>query len=1063
MVDNTVQEDAEGWDNDSNHNPKKRANSGAFEIEDDFHTSTLLDISSVECGGFDDGDRYCQGWKKEAKTSVSFISFDMNELKLHIRIDHDIIQADIIQIANIFSNVAKTKVYITFNYPPTFLRDATPEDISKPNDWLESESFDLSHSYGRYHRIGAFDNIHKQCAQYGMVYRLSISEPKHIEAFFRGTRDRLELACLVEEKDDDPLYAFEMNEFTWALGKMSIEVGFQAQALVVPNGLLPKDIIELSQVIQETELRLGVGIASQAIRLLRNCELNRGPFCRYKGLEMVSLFDVKSILQDYAGDETELIMFKRQDQPPIHSVFLTPSYGIRLEGPNHDQGNRILRQYQGYEKYFLRTRFIEEDGSDLSIRSDYSVDSQLMLKDRYGNALKREGILVAGRRFYFLAYSNSGLKELTSWFVCSFTKDSGETLNADKIRESIGDLSQISNPARFAARMGQAFTTSMIAVEVQRSWIRVEPDITTEDGKYEFSDGVGMISPAVGQLVLDVIQKFKGQIRPIQAFQIRLAGAKGIVVINPTLEGNVVVLRKSMVKYPMPNNEKVMMEVPTYYSIPFTMYLNRQFINLFSSLGIPAETFLEFQNDAIDALQKASLDPMEAAALHRSNSLGRAANLKPLITMLNDCGINAVRQVDFLRDVNSSFIDYALRKIKYHARVPVPLCHTLVGGLDEFEFLLPNQIVASVLELDAEEPKYLEGPCLVGRNPLLAPGDVQSAFAIRPPKEHPLSTIHNVVLFSQIGKRPLPSMLAGGDLDGDIYFIVQHPKLLKIQVQCEPADYQKPELLQFESKCTIDDVADFFLDYIRLNSVGQTANRHLQLSDQRAQGALDPDCIRLAQMHSIAVDFCKTGVTNQFGEMPMCSRLRPDFMQRESDIESIRIHSKLQTSQLRLSNKPKFEYYQSNKPLGLLFRAIDVYSHTKRFAEEVDLIIKDEEKKIGDKNASWLGTLWNHLTRQKRAQGLVDFVDEMKPKAKRYHQLLKAIARDHCVGEKTDELSEEEVFMGHIFTRSSGGARLKPYDASTALQDDFENLCKQMRLDILIKREVRKVIKNYFE
>lgn len=1043
------------WRYQNETKSKSLSNEGGIQL------SSLLDIYSVECGGFDDQDRFCQGWKKDAKTSVSFVSFDINELKLHIRIDHDIIQADLVQIANIFCNRNKSKVYFTFKHPPTFLRDAIPENVSNSDDWLNGDSFDLSHQYDRFHRVCAFDHSHKQCAQYGTVYRLTVCSPDCMKDFFRGTCDRLQLSCTLNEKDDGPLDAFDLNELMWSLNEMSFEVGYQAQSLIVPNGLLPKDITKISQDIIKTEKRLGITMTSHALRLLRNCDLNRGPLARKEGLDTCSLFDMISQLDNYTGDESELIKFKKQGQPPIHTAVLTPSYGVRLEGPNPDQGNRILRQYPGFEKHFLRVRFIEEDGSDLSIRREYGVDSQIMLKERYGSALKREGILVAGKRFHFLAYSNSGLRELTSWFMTQFTNENGQLVTADLVRESIGNLSQITNPARFAARLGQAFTTSMISVELERSWIRVEADIATEDGKYEFSDGIGMISPAIGNLIVEVIQQFKGPIRPIQAFQIRLAGAKGMVVINPTLKGHLIILRESMVKFPLPDKERIMMEVPNYYSNPFTMYLNRQFINLLASLGIPSETFLKLQNDAVGALQQASLDPMHAASLHRSNSLGRAANLKPLLIMLNECGINAVQQVDFLRDVNNSFIDYALRRIKYHARIPVPFCHTLVGGLDEFGVLGPNEIIASIFEQDSEEPRYLEGPCLVGRNPMLAPGDIQSAFAIRPPKEHPLATIHNVVLFSQKGSRPLVNMLAGGDLDGDIYFIVQHPQLLQIKYQCEPANYQKTKLLQFENQCTIDDVADFFLDFIRLQSVGQTAVRHLQLSDQRFHGALDADCIRLAEMHSIAVDFCKTGVTNQFGDMPICGRQRPDFMQKESDIESIRANSKVKSSQ-PLRSKPQFEYYQSNKALGLLFRSIDVYSRTKRFAEEADLIIKEEEKKLGDRNAPWTKILWDNLLRQNRAHGWLDFSKNMRPKASRYYSLLTAIARDHCGGEKMDELSEEEVFMGHIFTRPSGGAKLKPYDASTALQDDFENLCKQTRLDILITLDVRKNEQDLF-
>jgi len=41
--------------------------------------------------------------------------------------------------------------------------------------------------------------------------------------------------------------------------------------------------------------------------------------------------------------------------------------------------------------------------------------------------------------------------------------------------------------------------------------------------------------------------------------------------------------------------------------------------------------------------------------------------------------------------------------------------------------------------------------------------------------------------------------------------------------------------------------------------VGIIASRHLQLADQQPLGTFHPDCLKLAQLHSKAVDYPKTG------------------------------------------------------------------------------------------------------------------------------------------------------------------------------------------------------------
>ena len=58
---------------------------------------------------------------------------------------------------------------------------------------------------------------------------------------------------------------------------------------------------------------------------------------------------------------------------------------------------------------------------------------------------------------------------------------------------------------------------------------------------------------------------------------------------------------------------------------------------------------------------------------------------------------------------------------------------------------------------------------------------------------------------------------------------------------------------------SILDGVDFFLDYISSDLVGIIATRHLQIADQEYLGTLHPDCLKLAQLHSKAVDYPKTG------------------------------------------------------------------------------------------------------------------------------------------------------------------------------------------------------------
>ncbi len=67
-----------------------------------------------------------------------------------------------------------------------------------------------------------------------------------------------------------------------------------------------------------------------------------------------------------------------------------------------------------------------------------------------------------------------------------------------------------------------------------------------------------------------------------------------------------------------------------------------------------------------------------------------------------------------------------------------------------------------------------------------------------------------------IGKRPLPSCLGGGDLDGDIYNVIplkDHPYFSPSKLY-EPAEYPPTKRKLLDRPSTMEDVADFVMEYI---------------------------------------------------------------------------------------------------------------------------------------------------------------------------------------------------------------------------------------------------------
>jgi len=107
---------------------------------------------------------------------------------------------------------------------------------------------------------------------------------------------------------------------------------------------------------------------------------------------------------------------------------------------------------------------------------------------------------------------------------------SHQGLTASDIRKWMGDFRNIRNVAKYAARLGQSFSSS-------------------NGTKYIFSDGVGKIS---ADFAMEVAMKCKLKCFAPSVFQIRYGGYKRIVAVDPRSNWKFS-LRKSMLKFQSEN------------------------------------------------------------------------------------------------------------------------------------------------------------------------------------------------------------------------------------------------------------------------------------------------------------------------------------------------------------------------------------------------------------------------------------------------------------------------------------------------------------------------------
>lgn len=232
----------------------------------------------------------------------------------------------------------------------------------------------------------------------------------------------------------------------------------------------------------------------------------------------------------------------------------------------------------------MRVSFSEEDSEPF--RQDRDVDPSIILK-LFRERLNHHGdgpIVIAGRAFKFLGFSSSSLKSLTCWFMADFPWQGG-LMTPERLIRELGDFGKIKTAGRYAARIGQAFSDTMNSIHVD---FTEEVDIHDilrrgKDGvERNFSDGIGRVSMGMVRRIWEQSGELERD-RPT-VFQVRYAGAKGVIALDSRLDGDRLCLRPSMVKFSGSNDRNI--EICSWAGKRGVLTLNRPMIKVLEDLGV---------------------------------------------------------------------------------------------------------------------------------------------------------------------------------------------------------------------------------------------------------------------------------------------------------------------------------------------------------------------------------------------------------------------------------------------------------------------------------------------
>jgi RNA-dependent RNA polymerase len=589
----------------------------------------------------------------------------------------------------------------------------------------------------------------------------------------------------------------------------------------------------------------------------------------------------------------------------VHRLLLTPTQS-RCIGVAMETGNRVLRRFtedHGFdETSFLRVRLSDENGTTL-----YSDQLSPAIETRIREAAT-QGIEINGDRYQLLAYSSSQLKEYSFWMVKPM-----RGWRVEQIRADLGDFSKCISTAKLAARIGQCFSATFrnerpdgkfddrFITSIRKPQVVEDIKASANDEKLH-SDGTGLISRKLMDELLNGLPIGPADVSAVSIIQIRYGGAKGTLSAWKHLDllpdrlfcrSSQIQIRKSMIKFEAKYRNIEVCSIGD--NRPY--FLNRNLILLLHSHGVADNVFLGMQRVMLNGMDTMLVSNEMARKLLPALSGADQSINNAMMTMLN-MGLEPSRD-PFLYGCLQSVRLHNIYNLRKKARIYIEKGVVLMGGLDETGEVPEGCVYVHIYKpcltkKDTVGDSYiLKGAVMVTKHPVMHPGDVRMLQAVDIPS---LADHRNVILFSRHGSRPEANKMAGSDLDGDEFAVTWDSRLFLKQwngcgederlaataselarANADPMDYDveasASDVIPSDPSHYSAAMIKHLINFMKNDNLGRIAGLWLDYASRL--GADCQNCIRLAELHSVAVDFAKSGVPAQ---IPVELFLPQDFL-----------------------------------------------------------------------------------------------------------------------------------------------------------------------------------------
>ncbi|CAN1342705.1 Probable RNA-dependent RNA polymerase 5 [Linum perenne] len=370
-----------------------------------------------------------------------------------------------------------------------------------------------------------------------------------------------------------------------------------------------------------------------------------------------------------------------------------------------------------------------------------------------------------------------------------------------EVRSFFMNADTLQNSSTYMARFSLILSKTMkLNLDLANVTIICVPDIPCKDGDgndtYDnrgkpliHTDGTGFISEDLASLCPDVSQgkcldsyieqnhevNFSDRLRqPPLLMQVRLffsgSTIKGTLLVNKKLQPRTIVVRDSMVKVRpyenLSNNATAnSLEIVNTSRRPKPADLSRNLIMLLSYGGVPGDFFM-------DLLYKALVDSRAVVFKRRAAARGSfVAKASPSSFLKEMISAGIPFEESYLKFRLPAMMDEK-KKFKM-GKIPLPDSYYLMGTADPTGVLKDGEVC---IILDNGQ---VSGKVLVYRNPGLHFGDIHilNAVYVKDMEDY-VGNAKFGIFFPTQGPRSLADEMAGGDYDGDMFFVSRNPELL---------------------------------------------------------------------------------------------------------------------------------------------------------------------------------------------------------------------------------------------------------------------------------------------